>query len=141
MTTQSAAPGSIELIDANVVLRYLLGDQSNHLARARALIDSTRSLRVSIATVLEVGYVLTRVAGVPRVDAVDAMIELLERENIHVHEVDTDSVIDALRLCRPSGRVSFADAIMWAVTRSAQPARLWTFDKRFPAAGIDVKEP
>lgn len=134
-------PGSSpELLDANPVLRYLLADHPDHFARAQALIESERSLRISVLTLAEIGYVLTRVAGVPREDAVDALIDLLERENIDAHEVDTDLAIQALRLCRPSGRVNFGDAMLWAVAR-ASSARVWTFDERFPSQGIRVQQP
>ena len=39
-----------------------------------------------------------------------------------------------------SARVSFADAMLWAVARSAgAAARVYTLDARFPASGIDVR--
>ena len=138
--TLAADPQS-EFLDTNVVTRYLLQDHPHHPPRARALIESERRLSISLITLAEVGYVLTRLAGVPRGDAVDALIELLERENIEVHEVPTDLAVQALRLCRPSGRVNFGDAMLWAMARNASPARVWTFDERFPGAGIEVRQP
>lgn len=140
MSSSPAASSSIDLLDANVLLRYLLGDHPDHSARAQALIESDRSFRVSVVTLIEVGYVLTRVAGVPRADAVAAMIDLLDRENLSVHEIDTDLAIDALRLCRPNGRVSFGDALLWAVAR-AGTACVWTFDERFPTQDLRVQQP
>jgi predicted nucleic acid-binding protein len=137
----SAEPASAEFLDANLVLRYLLGDEPTHTVRSRALIESDRSLRVSLITLTEIGYVLTRVAGVPRLDAVDAMIEFLDRENIDVHEVPTELAVEALYLCRPSGRVNFGDAALWALARATSPSRVWTFDKRFPKTGIQIQAP
>ena len=61
--------------------------------------------------------------------------------SVQVHEIETDLAIQALRLCRPSGRVNFADALLWAVARAAAPARVWSFDQRFPADGIELREP
>lgn len=139
MTAPQPIPAP-ELLDANPVLRYLLADHPDHFARSQALIESARSFRISVLTLAEIGYVLTRVAGVPREDAVDAMIDLLERENIEAHEVDTDLAIQALRLCRSSGRVNFGDALLWAIARTSS-ARVWTFDERFPSQGIQVEQP
>jgi predicted nucleic acid-binding protein len=69
------------------------------------------------------------------------LIDLLNRENIDTHEVPTEVAIQALRFCRPSGRVNFGDAMLWAVARASAPARVWTFDRRFPADGIERWEP
>jgi predicted nucleic acid-binding protein len=134
----AAEPGG--LLDTNPIVRYLLGDHAEHSPRARALIESDAALRVSIVTLAEVGYILTRVAAVPRADAVDAMIDLLDRENIEVHEIPTDLAVQALALCRPGGRVNFADAMLWAVARTAA-TQVWTFDQRFPRDGIQVRQP
>jgi predicted nucleic acid-binding protein len=130
-----------DFLDANPVLRYLIEDNPPQTARARALIESDRPLWISILTLAEVGYVLTRVYRVARADAVDALIGLLDRANIQVHEIETDLAVQALRLCRPSGRVNFADALLWAVARTAAPARVWSFDERFPADGIELRQP
>jgi hypothetical protein len=69
------------------------------------------------------------------------MIELLNRENIEVHEVSNEVAIQALLLCRPSGRINFGDAMLWAVARDATPARVWTFDGGFPSEDIEVRRP
>ena len=132
---------TLDFLDANPVLRYLLGDHPDHTPRSQALSESERPFRLSIITLAEVGYVLTRVARVPRADAVDAMIELLNRENIEVHEVRTEIAIQALLLCRPSGRVKLGDAMLWAAASAAAPSRLWTFDERFPRDGIELRQP
>jgi predicted nucleic acid-binding protein len=137
----SDRPEPFELLDANPVVRYLVGDHPDHSPRAKALIDSGRRLRISVVTLAEVGFVLTQVCGVPRADAVDAMIGLLERENVDAHEVDTDIAVEALGLCRPSGRVNFGDAMLWAVARAAGRAVVWTFDERFPPHGIELRQP
>jgi predicted nucleic acid-binding protein len=132
---------TFDFLDTNPVLRYLLGDHPDHFARSQALIESDRPFRLSIVTLAEAAYVLTRVAGVSRPDALDTLVDLLNRENIRTHEVDTDVAIRALRQCRPSGRVNFADAMLWAVARVAAPARVWTFDEYFPEDGIEARRP
>ena len=135
------APAVSKFLDANPVLRYLVEDNPEHMARAKALVESDRLLRSSVLTLAEVANVLTRVYRLARVDVVDALIALLNRENVHLHEIETDLAIKALSLCRPSGRVNFADALLWSVAQSAAPARVWSFDERFPVDGIEVQRP
>ena len=140
MRQGGAVSKQLEFLGTNPILRYLLDDHPDHSLRSKALIESGRRFRVSVVTLAEVGYVLTRAARVPRSDAVDAMVELLGRENIEVHEITTELAIEALFLCRPSGRVNFADALLWGVARNSE-SRVWTFDERFPLGGIDLRSP
>jgi predicted nucleic-acid-binding protein len=136
-----AAGGQVEFLDTNTLVRYLVRDDPGTATRATGLIESERSLRVSVIILAETGYVLTRVYRVGREEVVDVLIEFLNRENIAVHEFASDLAIQALRLCRPSGRVNFADALLWAAARAATPARVWSFDERFPVEGIELRAP
>lgn len=47
-------------------------------------------------------------------------------------------MLEALLLCRPSGQVSFADALVWAAARSQANAAVYSLDERFPDEGITV---
>ena len=140
-SSDEGGTGPVEFLDTNTLVRYLTRDDPGMADRAGAVIESDRRLRVSVLIVAEAGFVLTRVYRISREHVVDALIELLNRQNVQVHEIETDLAIQALRLCRPSGRVNFADALLWAVARAAAPARVWSFDQRFPADGIELREP
>ena len=140
MTTIETERG-LDVIDTNVVLRYLVPEVPELTARATSLIESDRVLALSIVALAEIGYVLTKVYNVDRSRTVDTLVELLNRENISVLECETDQVVEALLHCRPSGRVSFSDALLWAMVRSTESARFWTFDYRFPTMGIEVRQP
>lgn len=51
-------------------------------------------------------------------------------------------MIQALLLCSPSGRVSFSDALVWAMARGVGTGSVvYTLDRRFPRLGIEVLEP
>jgi predicted nucleic acid-binding protein len=130
-----------ELLDANVVCRYLTGDHPEHSERAAELIESDRELRISVLILAEAAHVLRRVYGHPPGTVADALIELVQRENIEAHELETDLVVEALLMCRDSGRVSVPDALLWALARAAAPARVWSFDRRFPGSQIELREP
>ena len=123
------------LVDTSVIVRYLTGDPP-HLADLSArLIDSETALVVTDVVLLESAYVLGSVYGVSRVRVVDELIALLRRENIAAFPAPKDKMIEALQLCRPSGRVSFGDAMIWAVARVTGQA-VFTLDKRFPGEDI-----
>lgn len=131
------------LLDTSVVARYLVGDSPEHAACAAALIDSERPLRISLIVLAELGFLLTRFYRIDRFRVVDVLVDLLSRTNIEAHEIPTDLASEALSLCASSGRVSFADAMLWATARSiaSTGAEIWTFDRSFPAEGIRRKEP
>jgi predicted nucleic acid-binding protein len=136
--TQPSIPA---LVDTDVLCRYLLNDYPDSLsARAAQLIESEQPLRVSILTLAEAAHVLRSVYGRSGDQIAGALILLLERQNVESFEVITDLAIAALELTRPSGRVSFPDALLWAVARSAD-LRVRSFDRRFPRDGIDLREP
>lgn len=104
-----------------------------------AIIDSDEDLVLTPIAIAEVGYVLASSSyRVPRAAIVDGLIDLVRRNNIRILRLEKALVLQALELCRPSRRVSFADALMWAAARSAG-LPVYTFDHRFPSAGIEIR--
>jgi predicted nucleic acid-binding protein len=130
-----------DFVDTSVLARYLIQDAPDLGSRAAALIDSDTPLCVSMIVLAELGYVLTRHYRIGRDEVVDAMSGLLRRANIEVYEAPLDVVCEALDLCRPSSQVSFADALTWAQARASGDATVWSFDRRFPEGGIQLREP
>jgi predicted nucleic-acid-binding protein len=130
-----------DYIDANLILRYLTGIPEDQHQRACALVESEITLVVPQVALLETAYVLRTQTTMSREQIVDTLIEFVQRENILVQQLHRDIVVEALRLCRPSGRVSFGDAMIWAALRCAPPARLYSFDEQFPSEGIDLQRP
>ena len=126
-------------LDTSVLIRYLVRDDPGRAEQATSLIDSEAALFVSGIVLHETAHVLRSVYQAPRVEVVDALLALLRRRNILTVDMDKDLVRQGLLLCRPSGRVSFADALLWAMARSHGPAVIYSFDRRFPSAGIDLR--
>jgi len=60
--------------------------------------------------------------------------------NILVSSIDKASAIEALHMCRDSDRVKLADALLWAEARTSGETVVFTFDHRFPTAGITRSE-
>lgn len=127
------------LLDTSVVVRYLTGEPAELAARAARIIDHAADLAVSDVVVAETAYVLTSVYGVARGQVVDHLIDLVQKRNLVTVGLDKGAVIQALLLCRPSGRVSFADAMVWAAARSSGAEAVFSFDERFPEHGIEVR--
>ena len=127
------------LLDTSVVVRYLVGDPPRSAARAARIIDSEEELLLSGVVLAETAYVLSSVFRVARPALVDGLVGLLQRVNVAPLHLDKGAVIQALLLCRPSGRVSFADALVWAAARSSRAEAVYSFDDRFPEDGVTVR--
>jgi predicted nucleic acid-binding protein len=89
---------------------------------------------------VEAAFVLEKAYELPRASVVDTLVEFLQKKNLHLLDLPKEEAILALLLSKPSKRVSYADALLWALARSYAAARLYTFD-RFPADGLEVVEP
>lgn len=126
------------LLDTSFIVRYLTNDPPESAAIAERVIDGEEPLAVTAVALVETAYVLTKGYGLSRQQVVDALVDLLGKENIAVLGPHRPLVVEALLLCRPSARVSFADAMIWADARGAQVARVYSFDRRFPSQGIEL---
>ncbi|MEW6231625.1 MAG: PIN domain-containing protein [Chloroflexota bacterium] len=125
--------------DTSVVVRYLTGDPSELAEQAAKIIDKEDSLLITDVVLTETAYVLTSVYQVPREVAVDHLIAFIQKENISPFGLDKSLVLHALLLSRPSGRVSFADTMVWAAARSARSKAVYSFDERFLREGLEVR--
>ena len=127
-------------LDTSVVVRYLTNDPPEMAARAARIIDNEAELVLTDGILGEAAYVLLKRYGVPRAMVVDNLIALVRKRNVAVWRVEKDIAIQALQLCRPSGRVSFADALLWSIARVTDDAIVYSFDKRFPSSDIEVRQ-
>jgi predicted nucleic acid-binding protein len=125
-------------LDTSVVVRYLTGDTPVLSNRAAEIIDSHRPLILSELALVETAHVLASVYGIPRAPLVDALIALVQRRNIRPLNTSKALILEALGKCRSSRRVSFTDALLWAEARQKRALRLYSFDQRFPADGLEI---
>jgi predicted nucleic acid-binding protein len=120
-------------LDTSVIVRYLTDDPPEMAARAADIIDGDEPLVLSEIVLLEAAYVLLSVYRVERSSVVDSLAALLQRRNVRLRTLSKAAAVEALELCRASGRVSFVDALLWAEARSAGAGKIHTFDQRFPS--------
>ncbi len=126
-------------LDTSMVVRYLTGEPPALAERAAQIIDGEDDLKVTDVVLAETAYVLTSVYQVPRHVVVDHLIAFIQKKNVSAFALDKGLVLQALLVCRPSGRISFADAMVWAATRSAGNKTVYSLDERFPADGLEVR--
>jgi len=125
-------------LDTSVVVRYLVGDPAALAARAAEIIDSGEPLQVTDVVLLETAHVLASFYNVPREVVVDHLIAFVQKADVSLFHLDKGLVLQALLMCRPSGRVSFGDAMIWAAARSAGSKVVYSLDERFPSAGLET---
>jgi len=126
-------------LDTSVLVRYFMGDPPSQAREAAALIDSDEELLLTSVVLAEAAYVMTRFYHVERPLMIDRLIGVLGKANVKTFGMDKGPVLQALLLCRPSGRVSFADALLWATARSSGQNVVYSFDQTFPGEGLEVK--
>ena len=128
------------LLDTSVVVRYLTGDPPHLFQASARLIDGEDDLLISDVAVAETAHVLTSYYGASHEVVVDRLVTLLERDTVDTPYCPKELVARALAKCRPSGRVSIPDALIWAAALS-EGVSVYTLDRRFPAGGITVLSP
>ena len=125
-------------LDTSFVVRYFMRDPPDAGQRAAQIIDGGVDVGIGSVVLAETAHVLKSVYRIPREQIVDALIALVEKETIQPLHLDRSVLVEALRLCRPSGRVSVPDALLWAEARSSGAYAVYTFDRQFPSDGIRV---
>lgn len=131
---------SIGWLDTNMILRYLLGEPQEQAQAAASIIEQNLQIMISPVILAESFFVLFTVYRRSRAEIVDSLAGLVNRENVQVSHIEKTLVIDALYMCRDSGRVKVADALLWAEARTAGQATIYTFDRRFPSQGVTLSE-
>jgi len=125
-------------LDTSIIVRYLTGDPPDLAEQAAEIIDRGENLKITGVALVETAYVLTSVYEIEREVVVDNLVTFMQRKNISPFALEKGLVLQALRLCRPSGRISFADAMIWAAVRSEGSKIIHSLDDRFPADGIEI---
>ena len=124
-------------LDTNVIVRVLLNDDEVQSARARDVLNGLREDRpgyVSVATFLELEWVLRSTGDMPRERVADALQSLLETTALRVQHMT--QVALAVRAYR--GGADFADALIAGLCDMAGCERIVTFDRK--AARIEGME-
>ncbi|RUM61920.1 MAG: pilus assembly protein [Persephonella sp.] len=116
------------IVDANVVLRYLLEDDDKSFKKAKEFFEevfSGKKVAYLLQSVIaEIVYVLKGIYKVERKEISDILIELLKRKNIKTE--DKNIVINALKIYADKN-LDFVDCLICAYKNNFE---IFTFDKK-----------
>lgn len=117
-------------LDTNVLVRYVVQDDSGQLAAAKRLIDRCvgegRSLFVPVTVALELEWVLRASFGYGKDDVLRVLSNLFSAAELSFESERALEV--ALQLYR-EGSADFADCLHIALATAAGETPLWTFDR------------
>ena len=98
----------MEIVDANVVLRYLLKDHKTLYSKSKKIIEQ-KEIDIPAEVVAEIVYVLEKVYEVPRKKISNALTELFSYPNITTS--DTPALSESLVVYKKN-KIDFVDAIL-----------------------------
>lgn len=117
-------------LDTNVLVRYVVQDDSGQLSAAKRLIDRCiaegRSLFVPVTVTLELEWVLRAGFGCTKDDVLQVLSSLFSAAELTFESERALEV--ALQLYR-EGSADFADCLHIGLATEAGEQPLWTFDK------------
>ena len=122
------------MLDANVILRYLLNDNEDMAAQAEEIIRKNRPM-VTFEVMAEVVYVLSGVYSVDRTAIADSLIRFLDEVEMKEPEV----LREGLRTYGTT-RLDFVDCILYGY-RKVRSYEVATFDRKLKRLLTSVEEP
>jgi predicted nucleic acid-binding protein len=132
---------SLAYVDANVILRLLVGDPPEMAARAAELMKAVErgevALRVDDIIVAEVAWVLRSFYRYEPQQIAATLLEFLAQDGIEVSE----DVLSALVLYSGK-RIDFVDALLAVHAQRSDIRQVYSFDRHFDrVAGLERVEP
>lgn len=121
---------NIALLDANVIVRFLIGDGGELYDHSRRIFEeienNTRKVRLLDSVLAEVVYVLLEVYQVSRKDIIRSLIPIVEMRSIRMENETV--VINALEIFYQEN-IDFVDALLCAYNK-VKGLEVISFDKQ-----------
>ena len=115
----------MKIVDANIVLRYLLNDTKDLADKATEILENN-VVFIPNEVMAEIVYVLEKVYKVERKVIYSSLIELLEYKNI---EMSDFSLINEALAVYSERKLDFVDTLLYAYNKIADH-EIYTFDKK-----------
>lgn len=115
----------MEIVDANVVLRYLLKDHEKFYSVSKQIIEQ-KEVYLPTEVLAEIVYVLEKVYEVPKTEISTALSELLTYPNIAT--IDSTALSESLKIYKIEN-IDFVDAILVSYNRVNNHV-IYSFDKK-----------
>ena len=117
-------------VDTNVLLRFLLRDNSTQLKAAESLFKKAKEGKIKLVVaqvvIFEINFVLKRVYSLPKEDIIPQFESLFSTPYFIIQ--DNETFNQALKLYKNSNN-SLADCFLLTETK-IEEAELFTFDKK-----------
>lgn len=127
-------------VDTSVLVRYLVGTPQAQARLAAQLVDGDEILGVSPVALAECAHVLRTQYGVDRLDIIESLIGLVQRENVQVIGQRTDLLLSTLVRARALPGRPIPDALIVAASLEADALPLATFDRALARYGVAIRE-
>ena len=114
----------MRIIDANILLRYLLADNESMTEQASNIIDNSQ-INLPIEVLCEVVYVLEKIYKVVRNDISDQLITFIDDSDTIIPH--NDAVLSGLKYYAET-KLDFVDCILVGYAEK-ENAEIHTFDK------------
>ena len=129
-------------VDTSVVVRYLVGTPASQARRAAALIDDDATeIGISTVVLAECAHVLRSQYEVEQRAIIDALIDLIQRENVRLLGGRADLVVELLVRARGLPARPIPDALVVAAALEADALPLATFDRDQRRYGVATRAP
>lgn len=128
-------------IETSVLVRYLVGSPADQARRAAAVLDGTNRKGIPAVVLVELAHVLRTQYDVPRADILDAVLQLVSREDVEILGLPKRELLAALSRARGLPGAPLADAVIAATARASRALPVYTFDQGFERHGIPTQEP
>lgn len=115
----------MKIVDANIILRYLLNDTEDLVEKATVILENNEVF-VPNEIIAEIVYVLEKVYKVERQEIFMSLKELFEYDNIKVSDIEL--VLAALALYSER-KLDFVDTLLYAYNKIGNH-QIYTFDKK-----------
>ncbi len=115
------------VVDANVLLDWLLDRHPQRTKRIEQLFDASHRLVLPDIVFAEVVFALQKYYELTRIEIARNLKRLLKEPRLHANRLLLSPVIDDY-LAHPS--LSFVDCYLLRVVEVSEAPPLWTFDKK-----------
>ena len=115
----------MQIVDANIILRYLLNDHTAHFNAAVEIIENN-TIFVPFKVAAEVVYVLEKVYQVPRIEISESLNILISYPDISFN--DKKIIMEALKIYKDK-KIDFVDALLISYNHTKR-YKVHTFDKQ-----------
>jgi predicted nucleic-acid-binding protein len=116
---------NMSVVDANIILRYLLDDHAELSAKAAEVLEQ-HAVTLPMEVACEVVYVLQKVYGVNRHDIQKQLRNLLGESLV---EMDKPTIFLKALECYGTTTLDFVDTLLWAYS-AVEQQEVFTFDDK-----------